>query len=1043
MLKLESKNWFIPLIVGVILFPLSLDYFTPTGNAVYIFYFIPVTFCLLQESKKLPIYLALICTVLCVLGYTLASDRPDDILSINRSIAIICIWIVTYMVVLIIESKNTLARSNWIKENSNLLSENIRGEFTTKEVGEKLLLFLFEKVSSEISTIYVREEYKQELKLLSSFSCDTNDLKKVISFNEGLIGQVASTKKLLIVSPLSEMHLKVKTSLGDSSPNHLIIFPLLADGETVGVMELAFFKEPSELVNEFLAQISEIAGNFIRSANHRLKLSELLHQAQQFSEELQAQQEELKVSNEELEQQAKALKATHARLENQQIEMEQTNQQLEEQTQMLENQKNLLDEKNKELSLSKEKLEVKATELLKANQYKSEFLANMSHELRTPLNSTLILAKLLSENKPGNLNEEQIKYANIIYSSGNDLLNLINDILDLAKVEAGKMTLHPEVVKIEQVARNLEQVFSPITHDKKIDFELKFDQPIPEEIITDRQRLDQILKNFLSNAIKFTSKGKVTFHIYKIEDRIAFSIKDTGIGISEDEKEVIFEAFRQADGTTNRKFGGTGLGLSISKELTEILGGEILVDSEKGRGSNFTLILPLEFSGTKTNQKKIVKPLLLEQVTSLPSQKEKNKDTISDEHRFSFKDDREIISEFKRIMLIIEDDETFAKILYELAHEMGFGAIVTSSGDVGMELAKEYIPHAIVLDVRLPDHSGLVVLDHLKMNNKTRHIPVHIISSTDFSKSALQMGAIGYMLKPVKKNELLAAFQNMNAFLEQKAKKVLVIEDDEVQRRHITDLLSDKTVKVEAVENSKDALKLLSESTYDCMIMDLSLPDMSGYELLSKLSNENSTYSFPPVIVYTARDLTNEEEEKLRLYSGSIIIKGAKSPERLLSEVTLFLHRVETDLPPERQKMLNDLRSREKGLEDQRILIVDDDVRNIFALSSALESYGAKIETARNGREALQKLDESQQIDLILMDIMMPEMDGYEAMRKIRNHPNHKEVVIIALTAKAMKDDKDKCLEAGANDYLPKPLEIDKLLSLIRVWLPQKRRFTQ
>lgn len=1038
MLKLESKSWVIPTITLVTLFAFLLDYFTPTANAVYIFYFIPISFCLLQESTKLPLLYAVICTILCVLGFHITDDSTV-LLSINRTIAITCIWVITFMVRAIISSKNETAKNNWIRENAGLLSEKIRGELTTSEVGQGLLSFFSETIEAHVGALYIREETKPVLHFLTGHAYDLENIKKTIPFGDGLLGQTAISRKLTLASPLSSDHLRIKSSLGNSSPNHLLLFPVMADGSVVGVVELAFFKEPSDLVIEFVEQIMELAGTFLRSAQQKFKLSELLHQAQQFSEELQAQQEELKVSNEELEQQSKALKATHTRLESQQVEMEQTNQQLEEQTQLLESQKNLLDEKNQELLRSKEELESKASELHRASQYKSEFLANMSHELRTPLNSTLILAKLLSDNKQGNLNDEQVKYANIIYNSGNDLLNLINDILDLSKVEAGKMTVSPEVVLIEHTVRSLEQMFQPIAQDKNIGFQLELAPNLPKEMITDRQRLDQILKNFLSNAIKFTPAGKVALKVYQDHGRIAFAVSDTGVGISEEEKEVIFEAFRQADGTTNRKFGGTGLGLSISRELAQILGGEIQVDSKKGKGSTFTLILPQEFSLSPLKTHTVSRPsthMEVKETPKLPARQHL-------EPSFSFKDDRENVKEFNRLMLIIEDDEGFAKILFELAHEMNFGAIVTSSGDEGMELAKEYLPHAIVLDIRLPDHSGMVVLDHLKMDARTRHIPVHVISSSDFSKSALEMGAIGYMLKPVKRNQLLTAFQNMNAMLEQKVKHVLVVEDDKVQSDHIVDLLSDHAVKVEAVETSAEALKRLSEKVYDCMIMDLSLPDMSGHELLSKLSQDNSTYSFPPVIVYTARDLTTEEEERLRLYSGSIIIKGAKSPERLLSEVTLFLHRVETDLPPERQKMLRELRNREKNLEEQKILIVDDDVRNIFALTSALEGYGAKIETARNGREALEKLDSAQPIDLVLMDIMMPEMDGYEAMRRIRLHPEHKDVLIIALTAKAMKDDKEKCLEAGANDYLPKPLEIDKLLSLIRVWLPQKRSFTK
>ncbi len=791
---------------------------------------------------------------------------------------------------------------------------------------------------------------------------------------------------------------------------------------------------PHELVKDFLELIAESSAIGLRSAQHKSKLADLLAETQQFAEELQAQQEELRVANEELEQQTRALKESHQKLENQQAEMEQTNQQLEEQAQILEHQKITLDERNRDLTGAQRTLEEKAKELQKSGQYKSEFLANMSHELRTPLNSTLILAKLLGDNKPGNLNAEQVKYAQIIYNSGQDLLNLINDILDLSKVEAGKMTLNPEHVLVRQVTKNLEGTFLPIAKEKGLEFKVHIDDDVPLSFTTDRQRLEQVLRNFLSNAFKFTSKGGISLHIFHSLRGLNFSVADTGVGIQPEQQKIIFEAFRQADGTISRKFGGTGLGLSISKELARVLGGHIDVSSTQGEGSTFTLTLPLEFGTTPDI------PVQVEIKPHVPA-KEPTKPEVP--KAFSFLDDRDQIQNFNRKMLIIEDDEPFAKILFDLAHEMKFGALVTSSGHEGIELAEKHLPHAIALDINLPDHSGMIVLDHLKMQPKTRHIPVHVISSEDFSRSALEMGAAGYMLKPVKREKLHSAFKNMTSHMEQKTRSVLVIEDDQVQRQNIIELIQDKEVKVDAVTSSEEALEKLKSKTYDCMIMDLSLPGMSGYDLLSQISNENSVYSFPPVIVYTARDLTREEEVKLRLYSGSIIIKGAKSPERLLSEVTLFLHRVETELPPERQKMLRELRNRDKNLEGRTILVVDDDVRNIFALTSALENQGAKIESARNGKEALLKLGQHADIDLVLMDIMMPEMDGYEAMRHIRQDKKLKELPIISLTAKAMKDDKEKCLEAGANDYLAKPIQMDKLLSLLRVWLPSNNKFLQ
>lgn len=1025
MLKLESKGWIIPVVALASLATFILDWLTPKGSAEFIFYFIPVALTVLHHSPAFPIQVSIGISVLATFGYFVSEDSDADLQRaiLNRVYAVIAMWVVGFLVRQIISGRNKVEENAWFKEKAAELAVHTRGELSMKEVGDRILNFLAETVKFKIGTLYISREDSQSFQFLSGHACSPEERKNSFLPGEGILGQAVIDQKTKVYSPLNNYSITLSTSLGEAQLKHIVVVPLLKDDVTIGVMEVGFLNPPEERMIEFLNEVSDQCASALRSADHKQKLAELLQQAQKHAEQLQAQQEELRVINEELEQQSRALKESHARLENQQAELEQSNQQLEEQTQELEHQKSLLDQQNQEL-------ELKSEEIKKSSNYKSEFLANMSHELRTPLNSSLILAKLLMDNKPGTLNKEQVEYAEIIYNSGNDLLNLINDILDLSKVEAGKMTVNPEVIFVDQLTKNLEQVFKPIAAQKGLEFKVHVDENVPHDLISDRQRVEQILKNFLSNSFKFTHEGGVSVHVFMQDKQIAFAVADTGVGMSPNEQQIVFEAFRQADGTINRKYGGTGLGLSISRELAHLLGGEISVKSEKGHGSTFTLTLPIKIK-EKASEKAVIIPK--------PSV-EKAKSGQEGPVTFSFKDDRDNIQNFSRRMLIIEDDEDFAQILFGLAHEMNFGAIVTPTGEEGLELAKEFRPNAIVLDIKLPDHSGMIVLDQLKMNTVTRHIPVHIISSEDFSRSALEMGAVGYMLKPVKKEQLQVAFQNMNALLEQGMKKVLVVEDDPVQRKHIKELIGDKEIEVLAVETSQEALELLSKHTFDCMIMDLSLPDMSGHELLAKLSNESSTYSFPPVIVYTARDLTPQEEEKLRLYSGSIIIKGAKSPERLLSEVTLFLHKVETELPPERQKMLRDLRSREKNLQDKTILVVDDDVRNIFALTASLETQGARIQTARNGKEALAKL--GPEIDLILMDIMMPEMDGYEAMRRIRADEKNKDIPIIALTAKAMKDDKQKCLEAGANDYLAKPIEIEKLLSLIRVWLPQKRRFS-
>lgn len=1035
-----KKNWLLPVIVLLSIAVFALDAYTPLGSADYIFYFFPVVLCVLQERTVLPVWVALGTSLLSTLGYQL-SPPSDAVIAIalrNRFYGATAIWVSAFLVSRIISSRNEQDRLNWIRFQQNALAEMLRGELIPEELGKRLLSFFAKVTGAQVGTLYLRDEKGQSLSFLAGHAVadPAERKKKNIPRGQGLVGQVFADGKPQFIQNVPANYLNLSSSLGSAPLAELGVFPLRADDSTVGVMEFAWPEAIRKEHRELLLQTLEMTGISLQSALHKETLARLLAESQTMTEELQAQQEELRVVNEELEQQSRALKDSHSRLENQQAELEQTNQQLEEQAQALEHQSNALNEANRELSGKQSALEKQAEDLEKASKYKSEFLANMSHELRTPLNSSLILAKLLADNKPGNLTEEQIKYANVIYSSGNDLLNLINDILDLSKVEAGKLSVSPENFSLLSLKNSLESVFTPIAVQKKLNFRVTLTPDLPETVYTDRMRLEQILKNLLSNALKFTERGEVELTLSRNGHDIDFAVRDTGTGIRKEEQEIIFEAFRQADGTTNRKFGGTGLGLSISRELARLLGGHITVRSTQGSGSTFTVHLPVKFVKPETE---LVRPS--QNLRDLSPKIPKDDVPVIE---FDFSDDRKLVEKGKnrdRKILIIEDDETFAKILFDLAHEMNFKALVSPSADGGIKLAKEFVPDAIVLDIRLPDHSGLVVLDQVKADPRTRHIPVHVISSTDFSKSAREMGAIGYAMKPVKREQLQIVFQNITSMVSQTKKHVLVVEDDEVQRNHIVDLISDNSVEVDAVITVHDALEKLRAGTYDCMIMDISLPDLTGYELLERLAEDSSPYSFPPVIVYTARDLTPEEEAKLRTYSASIIIKGAKSPDRLLNEVTLFLHRIETDLPPERQKMLKELRSREKTLEGRNILVVDDDVRNIFALTSALEGSGAHITVARNGRESLEQLEKHPEIDLVLMDIMMPEMDGYEAMTRIRKQEKFKDLPIIALTAKTMKDDQVKCLSMGANDYLPKPLDVDKLLSLVRVWLPMKRTF--
>ena len=930
----------------------------------------------------------------------------------------------------------------WLRDGQGGLSEKTQGDQRLDTLGDNVLSFLARYLRAQVGAIYVRE-HGNLYKRFGTYALATTPLPESVRAGDGLVGQAARDNRTLHVIDVPPDYLPVASSLGQGNPREIVVAPAAADGVVQAVVELGFFRPTQPADRELLVNVSEMLGVSVRAAKDRARLEELLLKTQQQAEELQTQQEELRVTNEELEVQGRALKVSQGQLEAQQAELEQTNAQLEEQTQLLENQKD-------ELLKAQGVLGEKAGELERANQYKSEFLANMSHELRTPLNSSLILAKLLADNKQGNLTEEQVKFAQTISAAGKDLLALINDILDLSKIEAGKIEVSPETVLLAGTVDSLVKTFQPMAQEKGLGFDAAFDAGAPDRIETDAQKLNQILKNLLSNALKFTERGQVALHIAAGPARtVRFTVRDTGIGIPEHQYGVIFEAFRQADGSTHRKYGGTGLGLSISRDLARVLGGDIAVESTANEGSSFTLSLPLHYvarpdtatvssslSGNTLPARALdPRPIAVD----APSRAALPTGALSP---ISIEDDRDRIDPDSRVILIVEDDITFATILRDLTHEMGFQSIVTHSADDAMVAAMTYRLSAVLLDINLPDRSGLGVLDQLKHDPRTRHIPVHVASATDFSQQeALELGAVGYALKPVKREQLVDAIQRLEAKFSQSLRHVLVVEDDERQRESIRQLLSTGDVLITGVATAADALSQLQKATFDCMVMDLNLPDLSGYEVLEKMA-EQEDVSFPPVIVYTGRSLTRDEEQRLRRFSKSIIIKDARSPERLLDEVTLFLHQVESKLPPDRQRMLRAVRDREAALEGRRILVVEDDVRNIFALSSLLEPKGAKIEIARNGHEALEALargarSQASTIDLVLMDIMMPGMDGLTAMREIRRRPEWKKLPIIALTAKAMKDDHEKCLEAGANDYIAKPLDVEKLLSLVRVWMPK------
>ncbi|CAN5277732.1 response regulator [soil metagenome] len=959
----------------------------------------------------------------------------------------------------------------WVRAGQMGLSASVQGDQRLDAMGDSAVAFLADYLGAQVAALYVAE-HGGRLRRIAGYAMPPvdeagSDAKRVHP-GDGLLGQALKDNRAMHVKDLPAGYSKVVSATGQGEPRELLIAPASVDGKVQAVVELGFFRRVTQADRELLDRASETLGVAVRSSKDRTRLEELLEETQRQGEELQAQQEELRVSNEELEEQARALKESQAQLEHQQTELEQINSQLEEQTQLLENQK-------EELSNAQEDLSARAADLERSNQYKSEFLANMSHELRTPLNSSLILAKLLADNRDGNLTGEQIKFAQTISSAGNDLLALINDILDLSKIESGKVELSIEPVGIRRTVESLMRSLQPLAQDKGLAFGSTVDEATPAMIETDAQRLGQILKNLISNALKFTPRGEVSLKVAPgAAGMVDFAVSDSGIGIPAHQQELIFEAFRQADGSTHRKFGGTGLGLSISRDLARLLGGDIAVRSAPGQGSVFTLSLPrVQTAGDAATRQpaphhasplRQSSPFGAAEVAASgqaraaqirvgsppPSPARRIGQPLASVNATgalplpgpaAMDDDRDALRPGARLILVIEDDVRFAAILRGVAREMEFQCIVTHTATDGLHAAFAYHPSAILLDMNLPDLSGLGVLDQLKRNPDTRHIPVHVVSVADYSHEARELGAIGYALKPVKREELVSALRRLEAKFSQGMHRVLVVEDDQRQRESMRQLLANSEVQITDVDSAGEALAQLQANTFDCMVMDLNLPDLSGYELLEKMAEQDEV-SFPPVIVYTGRSLTRDEETRLRRYSKSIIIKDARSPERLLDEVTLFLHQVEAKLPAESQRMLKAARDRDASLEGRRILVVEDDVRNIFALSSVLEPKGAKVEIARNGHEAIDALARSLEagansIDLVLMDIMMPEMDGITAMREIRKRGEWKKLPIIALTAKAMKDDQEKCLQAGANDYIAKPLDVEKLLSLIRVWMPK------
>lgn len=926
---------------------------------------------------------------------------------------------------------------NWILSGEAKINEMMHGEFDMDQLSRNVITSICNLLDYPVGAFYLANRSQKTLKMRGGFAID-NISEKKFHFGEGLVGQVALEKKLKVFQPVPENYLKISSGLGETNPSHLICLPVLFEDETIAVIEIGVTQPPTEVHLEFLETVAQDIGVAVNSMVAKVKLQVLFEKTQQQAEELTSQQEELRVTNEDLMHKTEELQASEEELRVQQEELQQANSELEEKAQLLE-------EKNLSINQAKEAISLKAEELELSSKYKSEFLANMSHELRTPLNSILILARILKENKQANLSDEQIKYAGVIHNAGSDLLALINDILDLSKIESGNVDLVIEQVKPSTIQSHTKSLFSEVANQKEISFEFKLADNLPDTIATDQTRLEQIIKNLLSNAFKFTkAKGNIVVEAgigekSQIKQNkslldnelppIYFSVTDNGIGIPKDKLQVIFEAFQQEDGSTSRKYGGTGLGLSISRELANLLGGEIQLKSEVGIGSTFTLFIPQALGGKKED-----KPFAETEKEATVIYEER-KAPIVEKEPFQFK------SGDGNKLLIVEDDENFAEILKAYAIEKGFEPILAHSGDTGLELAISELPDAIVLDVMLPVMDGWSILKQLKANPATQHIPIHMMSAGDEKASkAKKEGAIGFLKKPVDKEKLDYAFELLSNQYKYDFNNVLVIEDQILQSNELTEQLIKKGAKVSQAYTGAEARQMLEESTFDCIILDLKLPDISGFDLLDEIKSSAETKEVP-VIINTAMELDKEKMAHIMRYSQAMVLKSNKSNDRLLDEVSLFMNKLQADAPKIEDAVKvtkapkNYAPTIEKALQNKTILITDDDMRNIFALSSALQDYEIKVIIANNGVEALEKLEAHKEIDLVLMDIMMPEMDGYEAMRQIRSKRHLANLPVIALTAKAMKTDREKCMEAGASDYISKPVDIDKLLSMLRVWL--------
>jgi len=941
------------------------------------------------------------------------------------------------------------AEQDWLKTNLARISGAMQGQRDLGAVSRLVMSEVTPLVDAQHGAFFLNED--GDLRLIASYGYQRRkSLSNRFSFGEGLVGQAALEGKAILVTNAPPDYVKVTSGLGEAVPVNLIVLPILFEDQVIAVVELGSLHAFGDLHQSFLEQLAETTGVVLSNITANRRTEELLEESQRLAEELQSQQDELKRSNLELEQQAQSLKASEELLQTQQEELQQTNEELKDKAQLLEQQNRAIEEKNAEIERAREALEERAAQLALSSKYKSEFLANMSHELRTPLNSLLILSKLLSDNAQGNLSDEQVEFAQTIHTAGTDLLSLISDILDLSKVEAGKMEVAPSHVPIPDVLAAVERSFRPVAEQKELTFDLEIAEDAPAALFTDEQRLAQVLRNLLSNAFKFTDSGLVGLRVAPSDEvgfdgtpyAVAFTVSDTGIGIPEDKLRLIFEAFQQADGTTSRRYGGTGLGLSISREIARLLGGEIRVRSVEGEGSAFTLLLPATYEAPPAPPEPEAPAApadIAEELLATVDAGERGEDAVAvagavpdpAPRPVAGADDRARIREGDRVVLIVgEQDE--AEMTLAAARARQLKGIVAIGGPAGLALAHEQMPDAVVLAA--PTGDAALLLDQLKHHPKTRHIPVCVIGEADARQAALRAGAARFLERPASGEAVDAMLGDVIDLLDRTAKHVLVVEDDEAARRSVAELIGGDDVDVMAVGSSEEALGALEDRRFDCLVLDLKLPKATGFELLERIK-EDPTHRDMPVIIHTGRALTRRDETRLKRYADAIVVKDAVSPERLLDETALHLHRAPGDLPADSRRMLESLHQADSVLHGRKVLIVDDDVRNVFALTSVLESRGMAVVFAENGREGIDVLEINDDVDIVLMDLMMPEMDGYEAMTAIRARPERQGLPIIALTAKAMHGDRERSIAAGASDYITKPVDPDQLLSLMRVWL--------